>query len=347
MAGVYLGHSEILAVLNDLDSIGKHSCLPLALSNLRSKLSNSLEKGESSAKVSGTVQPQQEPLPSLGPRFSPEESADEEATLRGTPSLSMPSLSTPGPEISDLSSFFPAGLRCSDPEEGNSDVCAGGTYSSAGRGKQDKLGVEGRTGKDARIRKGKVSQVLRIRGGAEKLCPRGGRSARPNQDKRTRAQIRRANRLGPEGLGDQNDVDVVDDSQEEGGENETFRCNQGSGASVPVPEEPILSIVAVNVISALASVARDCIQQSAASGIISNVHAVAAALRDPDSTFIPEPQSSSISLAVLAKRCKNAELLEACAHLSYWLSVLSFACQMSRWVLLRHTLTAGFSLSPL
>jgi hypothetical protein len=96
----------------------------------------------------------------------------------------------------------------------------------------------------------------------------------------------------------------------------------------------------------LASVARDCIQQSAASGIISNVHAVVAALQEPESTFMPEPQSSSTSLAALAKRCKKSELLEACAHLSYWLSVLLFACRMSRWVLHCCTLPVGFSLFP-
>ena len=43
MAGVYLGNSEILAILNELDSIGNHSRLPLALSNLRSKLACSLD----------------------------------------------------------------------------------------------------------------------------------------------------------------------------------------------------------------------------------------------------------------------------------------------------------------
>jgi hypothetical protein len=138
-------------------------------------------------------------------------------------------------------------------------------------------------------------------------------------------------------LGDGNDVD---DSQEEEGQNGMSQCetgllNQLSGTLVPVPEEPIFSIGAVNVISALASVTQDCIQQSAESGIISNIHAVVAMLQDPELTsIVPEPRISSISLAALAKRCKKSELSEACAHLSYWLSVLMFACQMSRCVLL-------------
>jgi hypothetical protein len=43
MAGVFLGSSEILPILKGLDCIGEHSGLPLALSNLRSKLAGSLE----------------------------------------------------------------------------------------------------------------------------------------------------------------------------------------------------------------------------------------------------------------------------------------------------------------
>jgi hypothetical protein len=227
------------------------------------------------------------------------------------------------------------------------------TYSSAGRRTWD---AGGGMGKDAQIRKGKVGRdstwVLRIGGGVggvNKVCPRGGRSARCNRDKRTRAQIQRANRLGPEGLGDRNNVDDAPQELEEG-ENETNvppQCelgplNQQSGTSVPVPEEPILSDVAVNVISALASVARDCIQQSSESGVISNVRAVVAVLQGPELTVRREPHLSSITLAALAARCKKSELLEACAHLSYWLSVLSFACGMSRWVLLLYTPAVGF-----
>jgi hypothetical protein len=351
----------------------------------------------SSSKISGTDQPQQEPSLSLGPRSSPEEFADDEATLRGTPLLptslrsspAIPELSpsfpasqqssdseeatlrgTPllptslrsSPAIPELSPSFPASQQSSDSKE--DDTQAGSnvsetTYSSVGRRTWD---AGGGMGKDARIRKGKVGrgsiqvlrrgsiQVLRITGGAgvRKPCPRGGQSARPIREKRTRAQIRRANRLGPEGLGDRNDVDDAPQELEEG-ENETNvppQCepgplNQQSSASVPVPEEPILSDVAVNVISALASVARDCIQESSESGIISNVHAVVAVLQGPELTVRREPHISTISLAALAARCKKSELLEACAHLSYWLSVLLFACGMSRWVLL-YTLAVGF-----
>jgi hypothetical protein len=159
--------------------------------------------------------------------------------------------------------------------------------------------------------------------------------------------------LGPEGLGDQNDVDDFQQEFEEG-ENEMIvlpQCqpgfpNQPSGALVSVPEESILSNVAVNVISALALVIRDCIQQSSESGIISNVHAVMAVLQEPELTVIPEPHLSSISLAALAACCKKSELLEACAHLGYWLSMLSFACGMSWWVLLLILLLCcGLSLS--
>ena len=152
--------------------------------------------------------------------------------------------------------------------------------------------------------------------------------------------------MGPEGLGDRNDAD---DSQQELEEednetNESGLLNQQSSASVPVPEEPILSNVAVNVISALASVAQDCIQQSSESRIISNIHAVVAVLQDSESTVTSEPHPSSISLAALAARCKKSELIEACAHLHYWLSVLWFACGMSRWVLLHSCY--GFSHLP-
>ena len=178
-------------------------------------------------------------------------------------------------------------------------------------------------------------------GGEAVSCPRGGRPAQPNQDNQTRAQMQHANRLGPEGLGDQNDVD----NPWEEGENEmdvssdVLRVHLPPGASDPVPEEPVLSHLAINIISALASVARDCIQQSANSGIISNVHALVGMLQDSKPT--PELCDSSTSLAILAKRCKKSEVLEACSHLTYWLSVLLFACQMNLCVL--HIYTLGVS----
>jgi hypothetical protein len=67
-----------------------------------------------------------------------------------------------------------------------------------------------------------------------------------------------------------------------------------------------------------------------------------AVLQGLELTVRHEPHLSSITLAALAARCKKSELLEACAHLSYWLSVLSFACGMSWWVLLLYTLAVGF-----
>jgi len=161
-------------------------------------------------------------------------------------------------------------------------------------------------------------------------CPRGGQLAKSNQDNQTRAEMRQANHLGPEGLGDQNEVDDLLEEGEGGNAEDISGLPRQvpPGASGPVPEEPVLSHIAVNIISALGSVAQDCIQESANSGIISNVHAVVGMLQD--SKVTSELWDSSTSLAALAKRCKKSEILEACSHLTYWLSVLLFACQMNR-----------------
>ncbi len=113
-------------------------------------------------------------------------------------------------------------------------------------------------------------------GGGESAdrCARGGRIAQPNRDNQTRAQIQWANRLGPEGLGNKNDIE---DPWENGegmdlglGDSSAGGHVQGppSQEPVPVPEKPVLSNQAVNIISALAAVARDCILESADCGVV-------------------------------------------------------------------------------
>jgi hypothetical protein len=102
----------------------------------------------------------------------------------------IPCASSPGGQI-DIA-INPASQQSNDSEEDDtgSNVCKDSetTYSSAGRRTWD---AGGGMGKDARIRKGKVgrdsTRVLRIRGvgGVNKVCPRGGQSARRNRDKRT------------------------------------------------------------------------------------------------------------------------------------------------------------------
>jgi hypothetical protein len=133
-------------------------------------------------------------------------------------------------------------------------------------------------------------------------------------------------------------VDEEDGEDEENEEQEEQEVVDETGPSQgPIPEKAILSKEAVNIVSALAAVAKDCLLSAADSGIISNTHAVIQALQVP----LPEnklPQLNStgaegnvVFLAALAKRCQRAEVLEARAHLTYWLSVLMFACQMNRY----------------
>jgi len=135
--------------------------------------------------------------------------------------------------------------------------------------------------------------------------------------------------MGPEGLGDKNDAESDAEEAEDEDEDEDSELVRG-----PVAEKTILSNHAVNVVSALAAVARDCLTQPSESKIISNVHAVIRSLQDPE----PEPElqletsSEGVGfLATLAKRCQKAEVFEACAHLKYWMGVLTFACQMNRY----------------
>ena len=175
-------------------------------------------------------------------------------------------------------------------------------------------------------------------------CPRGGCAARSRRaaKARTRAQTRQANRLGPEGLGDQNDVDVVDEDNGEVEEEEMVEVIEGCAElPVPVSEEPILSDHARNIVSALAAVARDCLMSSADSGIVSNVHKVIQALQgssadleSPPLALETGPQDGVIFLAALVKRCQKAEVFEACAQFNYWVNVFTFACQMNQWATL-------------
>ena len=93
--------------------------------------------------------------------------------------------------------------------------------------------------------------------------------------------------MGPEGLGNKNDIE---DPWENGegmdlglGDSSAGGHVQGppSQEPVPVPEKPVLSNQAVNIISALAAVARDCILESADCGVVTNVHVIVDALRAP------------------------------------------------------------------
>jgi hypothetical protein len=130
----------------------------------------------------------------------------------------------------------------------------------------------------------------------------------------------------------------VEEEEEEDEEQDEQEVEDEPGPSQdPVSERAILSNEAVNIVSALAAVAKDCLLPSADSGIISNTHAVIQALQVP----LPENellqldsrvQGGVVLLAELAKCCQRAEVLEARAHLTYWLSVLTFASQMNRYV---------------
>jgi hypothetical protein len=89
--------------------------------------------------------------------------------------------------------------------------------------------------------------------------------------------------MGPEGLGNRNDVDE-EVNEIEGQERE----DETSPSQGPITEKAILSKEAVNIVSALAAVAKDCLLPSADLGIISNAHAVIQALQDPSQeTKIP------------------------------------------------------------
>ncbi len=116
-------------------------------------------------------------------------------------------------------------------------------------------------------------------------------------------------------------------------------CGEGSLLLGPVAEKPVLTSQAVGVVSALASVARNCLLSSADSGIISNMDAVIQVLQGSTATEEPMqseggPQGRVVLLAMMARRCQKAEVVEACVQLNYWLNVLTFACQMNQCVAL-------------
>jgi len=171
----------------------------------------------------------------------------------------------------------------------------------------------------------------------EKACQQGGKSAQARRKKHTRAQLQRVNRIGPEDLGDLNDVEEEDEENEEQEEQEAEEESDPSQEFIP--EKAILSKEAINIVSALAAVARDCLLPLADSGIISNTHAVIQALQVPSpenelQQLDSRAKGNVVFLAALAMCCQRAEILEAQAHLSYWLCILTFACQMNRYIYL-------------
>ena len=260
-----------------------------------------------------------EPLRIFGSWHPDGEDCDSLSTFLGTPA-------PPSPAPPDLTLGL-SPIDGSDSPRGeanNLNAVEGNGTRRMRRGRDQSHG--GALQPDSRV-------ALAGAGGGDERCRRGGRRVRRNKDDQTRAQTRRASRLGPEGLGDQNDVD---DPQEEGDDDREDLPGgdypSQPNSLEPVPEEPVLSNHAGNVVSALAAVARDCICQSADSGIIASVHAVVEMLQGSPLARDPVACVQSPSLAILAKHCSKTEVLEACAHLSYWLSVLTFACQMNRWV---------------
>ncbi len=167
---------------------------------------------------------------------------------------------------------------------------------------------------------------------AKDSCAGGGRKARASRKKQNSSQTRRFNhRLSPEGLGDQNDLDNDNglNARDIGDVERELEALPG-----PVAEKAVLSSEAVNIVSALSSVARDCLLPLADSEIISSVDAVVQVLQG--STVAAEPLQPEggrvVLLATLARRCQKAEVIEACVQLNYWLNVLIFSCQMNRCV---------------
>ena len=150
-------------------------------------------------------------------------------------------------------------------------------------------------------------------GGDFHPCARGGvhQARRGSQNPSTL--------IGPEGLGDEETANDNEDT-------ESISDRRG-----PVAETAILSDLAMSIVSAIAAVARDCLVKPAQSRIVSNVHEVVRALQDSGTEPEPETSQGRMGLLVqLVRRCGKTEVVEACAQLQYWLSVLAFACLMNR-----------------
>ena len=171
---------------------------------------------------------------------------------------------------------------------------------------------------------------------AHRQCHRGGQAVRAR---------RHAVYIGPERLGGENDVRLVDldDNLGEGNPGEGVEVDYGG----PVPEVLPFSGEAVPVISALASAARDFIYRSAGleaqslAGLITNVPAVMKALIHGQSTLEAQGtlDSGSSDLQVLMRvveRCRSLEIRDACLQLTYLVNALMLAAQMNRYGSFKH-----------
>ena len=183
-------------------------------------------------------------------------------------------------------------------------------------------------------------------GGAEVRppCNRGG--AILIQIRLNRLERRLRNRFGPEGLGEQNDADdeeipegadPIDAEQDEEERHQVGGTVNSSGIQ-PVPEEPRLSSLSSGILSSLASIARDSIQEdSQRTKITTGVHPVLQSLvtglvLSADQQSQVELNTNIQQLVLAAKRCQATEVLEASIQLNYWVSVIAFASQITRSV---------------
>jgi len=104
--------------------------------------------------------------------------------------------------------------------------------------------------------------------------------------------------------------------------------------STLTPEHQVLCVNACAVLMIISSVARDCILHSAGtSNIVSNVHVFINSLSYSDENsgdWSPSDSMGVPQLAQLAKRYRDAEIVEAQVHMVYWTSTMMFAAEMNQ-----------------
>ncbi|KAF9521729.1 hypothetical protein CPB83DRAFT_185036 [Crepidotus variabilis] len=202
----------------------------------------------------------------------------------------------------------------------------------------------------------------RMRGGA-KICPRKSRALRSAP--KTTIERRLLSRGGPEGLGNQNDLEdirmqhdpppaVLNGAAVSSGEHSQIAPGMESLNCVPaipdppIPENPVLNTAAITFISAIASVCRDFVHDAAGHvGIVTSVPALMQSLLSVESAIVIDDSSAPEmnGLIRLAVSCIAAEVDEAEAHLHYYLSSMMFASGINRCTIFPSNL-AIFHLMP-
>lgn len=147
----------------------------------------------------------------------------------------------------------------------------------------------------------------------------------------------RFSRLGPEGLGEKNDVD---EDMDLGGGQSKGKGSKGGvlqrpsfdviGDGATIPEEQQLGNIGQSFLSAICSVAEQALP-GANITIVSDIHTILYSLTNHP--IISTTSHTTDTLNSLAERCVMAENIEGSAHFLYIVNTLQFASTAQRFYL--------------